>query len=617
MHRGIVRVEPILKPSPTKPNPSRRVMITRPYQDGVAVASRLTELGMVPLVEPVVEILPGPDELSSELTETIGCQAIVFTSAHGADSLARHLANRRVQQVSALCSLPVFAVGEVTALAARAAGFTKVAVAAGDSRSLIALIASSLKPEQGLLIHFSGSVVAGDIAGQLQRQGFTVNRISLYTATPVASLSHAGVTALRAGDCDAVLFYSPRTVRIFESLVAAAELLPNLRAVAAICLSQAVADACQASYKQVRVARTANESSMIESLLVEFSPLQASSAAMARQSRGELAVESEEELALPNPPAPGATGAQRLIHRLAGGISAILLLGLAAAALLWARPDFRQSLRSLLPAGWSQEASAPAEPKGGAGEPVSALQKPLPAGENTDAPAKAWQARLDGLEEQLQSQTRLLNETQTQLLAVNRRLEQVNRQKSNGREPAASKVAILAIAVTELSGALSRGDSLQPGLTAIRGIKNWHPSALVIPDSLLARLQPFAESGVTGLNQLAAEFPSYANAAFRAEQRHNQQTLWEKLKAALSRLVVIRHKSGAKPGSLDQRLSMVESLLQQGNLSAAVTMVEALPEATQPIFAPWLLKAKQRLEVSALVAELSQLMVKELAQESP
>ena len=69
---------------------------------------------------------------------------MLFTSSNGVRAFAE-LSPRR--------DLPAFAVGDATAAAALAAGFTQFKSAGGDVRDLARLVASSLKPADGLLFH--------------------------------------------------------------------------------------------------------------------------------------------------------------------------------------------------------------------------------------------------------------------------------------------------------------------------------------------------------------------------------------------------------------------------------------------------------------------------------
>ncbi|MEE8274408.1 MAG: uroporphyrinogen-III synthase, partial [Alphaproteobacteria bacterium] len=96
-----------------------RVLITRPREDAEALAEALAVRGVEALVEPLLEIVP----LNPGDFDLAGVQAALLTSANGARALAAATGSRDV---------PVLAVGEATAAAARAAGFAEVAVAGGD-----------------------------------------------------------------------------------------------------------------------------------------------------------------------------------------------------------------------------------------------------------------------------------------------------------------------------------------------------------------------------------------------------------------------------------------------------------------------------------------------------
>src|SRR5690606_18555276 len=114
--------------------------------------------------------------------------------------------------------LPVYAVGDATAQAARAAGFDTVESAGGDVVALAALVAERLSPGGGSLLHVAGSQTAGDLAGRLSALGFTVHREALYEARQAQALSAETAAALRQGTIDAAAFFSPRTASAFVTL---------------------------------------------------------------------------------------------------------------------------------------------------------------------------------------------------------------------------------------------------------------------------------------------------------------------------------------------------------------------------------------------------------------
>ena len=163
--------------------------------------------------------------------------------------------------------IPVFAVGDATAARARAEGFTIVESASGDVGSLIRLVADRLPTRGGPLLHVSGSDVAGDLVGELKIRGFAVERSVLYEARPVAALSPAAVRALRAGEIDFALFFSPRTAAIFTRLAEAAAIGQACETVSALSIS-AAADAALGglTWRERRIAARPDQPALLDLL---------------------------------------------------------------------------------------------------------------------------------------------------------------------------------------------------------------------------------------------------------------------------------------------------------------------------------------------------------------
>ncbi len=219
-----------------------RVLITRPHEDAKTLIEALAARGVEAIVEPVLEIAP----LAASEVDLGGVQAILLTSANGARALAAATQRRDVG---------VLAVGEATAAAARAAGYSDVAAAGSDVEALATLVGERCDPADGALIHVSGSAVAGDLGGRLAARGFIVRRVVLYEAREAAKLSDAATDALSRGALDAVLLFSPRTANAFVTLAERAGLATALGRVEALCLSAAVADAARrVGWQEVRVA---------------------------------------------------------------------------------------------------------------------------------------------------------------------------------------------------------------------------------------------------------------------------------------------------------------------------------------------------------------------------
>ncbi len=212
------------------------VLVTRPAEEALRTAMALAEHGYEFLIDPLLEIAALPDA-AARVAGAGDAVALLFTSANGVRAYAGAAKSR---------DLPVYAVGGITADAARAAGFAQVHAAAGDVAALAELAARELKPGGGRLLHIAGEHVAGDLAGALRAKGFTVDTLALYAAKAAASLSQKTRDTLARGGLGAVLFFSPRTARTFVSLVRTAGLDAYCATCVAVCLSPAVAEAAGA-----------------------------------------------------------------------------------------------------------------------------------------------------------------------------------------------------------------------------------------------------------------------------------------------------------------------------------------------------------------------------------
>jgi uroporphyrinogen-III synthase len=234
--------------------PGLRVLVTRPREDAESLIAALAIRAIEALVEPLMEVhyqLPEAFDLD-------GVQAILCTSANGVRALARASGERGV---------PLLTVGDATAARARAEDFGSVESAGGDVGDLARLAGGRLRPQNGPLLHVAGNVVAGDLAGLLRAQGFTVERRILYEARAAAALSPAAVDCLRAGTIALALFFSPRTAAIFARLAGVAGVGECCARVTAVSISGA-ADAALASlpWHDRRIAERPNQPALLDAL---------------------------------------------------------------------------------------------------------------------------------------------------------------------------------------------------------------------------------------------------------------------------------------------------------------------------------------------------------------
>ena len=112
------------------------------------------------LVEPLLTILP----IAGADPDLAGVQAILLTSANALPALGGADPGR-----------PVFAVGEASARAARAAGCGDVRAAGGDAASLARLIIAQCRPADGALLHLAGTDVRPGLAEALRAAGFGIS----------------------------------------------------------------------------------------------------------------------------------------------------------------------------------------------------------------------------------------------------------------------------------------------------------------------------------------------------------------------------------------------------------------------------------------------------------
>lgn len=238
------------------------VLITRTAPLAGVLARRLEKAGFKCHIEPMLEIVPRPIR---DWSATIGVQGVLLTSAN-ALTAARSEMPTAVRKL--LVQLPVLAVGDATANAARDYGFSDVTAGQDGAQALIGMAKGKFDPARGDLLHLAGAHLAQDLAGDLRAAGFGVRRLTIYEARAPAALSPALLAKLRAHAIAGALFFSARTVAHFVSLMAAAGEGGGAAAMTAYCLSQRVADAAKPlPWRGIEVASRADEDAMMDLFL--------------------------------------------------------------------------------------------------------------------------------------------------------------------------------------------------------------------------------------------------------------------------------------------------------------------------------------------------------------
>ena len=230
----------------------------------------------------------------------------------------------------------------------------------------------------------------------------------------------------------------------------------------------------------------------------------------------------------------------------------------------------------------------------GAGAAVIALEQRVRALE--DDPAR------EPLGEALAAWAEQRAALETALAEVSTRLARFEEEAAQ-QAAADGRLVTLVLATGELTAALASSRGFAPALDTVRGITGDDPTF----ESALARLAPFAATGVPTIDGLLARFPEAANAIVRAAPATEDADWIDETVTRLSQLVTIRKTSGViDPQSLDGRLVEAESALAAGDLGRAIAIVEAtLPGAAEAASAQtWLRDARARQEADDALAAL-------------
>ena len=138
-------------------------------------------------------------------------------------------------------TLPLFAVGDRSAEAARRAGFSEVSSANGDIKDLVRLIVSRFAGAKAPLLYLAGEDRSGDLLALLATHGIAAEMKVVYR-TVTEAFPPVLAAALESGDVDAVLHFSRRSADLFVAGARSAGVADPALDVQHLCLSAQVAE---------------------------------------------------------------------------------------------------------------------------------------------------------------------------------------------------------------------------------------------------------------------------------------------------------------------------------------------------------------------------------------
>lgn len=233
------------------------ILVTRPHPDGEVTATALRALGHEVWLAPALRFEPVAFQYDSEQNY----DGVIVTSTNAIRAIAPQSRELRLSQ------LPLFAVGENTASAARNAGFSQVIVAEGDAASLRQTVLRSARDKvlkrKAALLYFAGADLSRDLATELGAEGFNVVTRTVYRMTPVRDLPREVCDGFAAHRIAAVLHYSRRSARAFLEAARGGAVEISALAVLQCCLSENVAGVLrEAGASQVAVAASPDENAL-------------------------------------------------------------------------------------------------------------------------------------------------------------------------------------------------------------------------------------------------------------------------------------------------------------------------------------------------------------------
>jgi len=211
-----------------------QVLITRRKAMNDRTAAILTAAGHQPVSCPLVDYVDTGADIP-----TINISALIVTSQAALDILAERIGQETLKFTQ---TMPIFAVGEATALSAKELGFTDVRCAGGNAASLIELIAGFPKIDDLPMLYLAGIDRSVDIASKLAGKNIDVHLLEIYRAElldPGKETLECALKKIRSG---CALLYSVRTAIHLLELCSKHKLEILLADMVFVAISQKVAN---------------------------------------------------------------------------------------------------------------------------------------------------------------------------------------------------------------------------------------------------------------------------------------------------------------------------------------------------------------------------------------
>ena len=203
------------------------IVITRPKEDSLQLIERLIKLGHTVTHLPVIKV----ERLETKKINFQNYKAVIFTSANAVKFLNIDKFDSKIK---------CYWVGKSTESAARRVGFVNTYSSEGTVDSLIELIIRTSETKSGKLLYLSSEFISKDLDIDLISAGFSVERISNYTTSPVEEIDTTTLNFLKQKTPEVIFIYSSKSAKNLFNLINKYSLLNVVTRSNLMCISEKV-----------------------------------------------------------------------------------------------------------------------------------------------------------------------------------------------------------------------------------------------------------------------------------------------------------------------------------------------------------------------------------------
>ena len=203
------------------------IVITRPKEDSLYLIENLIKLGHVVTHLPVIKI----EKLETKKINLLNYQAVIFTSSNAIRFMNIEKFNSKIK---------CFCVGKATEFTAKQVGFINTYSSEGTVDSLIELIIRTLDSKSGKLLYLSSEFISKDLDKDLINEGYSVDRISNYTSSPVEEIDEKILNFFKKKPPDVIFIYSSKSAKNLFKLINKYSLLNVVTQSNLMCISEKV-----------------------------------------------------------------------------------------------------------------------------------------------------------------------------------------------------------------------------------------------------------------------------------------------------------------------------------------------------------------------------------------